>query len=89
MSKAVAKKRKVRRNVTVAIAHIKATFNNTTVTITDTGKGTLPPAPSDGRGIPGMRERTALYGGTLEAGPRPHPEQGWRVRLHLPEETPQ
>ncbi|WP_030864057.1 sensor histidine kinase [Streptomyces sp. NRRL S-37] len=61
-----------------------------TVTITDTGKGTTPPsAPSDGRGIPGMRERTALYGGTLEAGPRPHPEQGWRVRLHLPEETPQ
>ncbi|MFD7690300.1 sensor histidine kinase [Streptomyces sp. NPDC059781] len=60
-----------------------------TVTITDTGKGTPPSTPSDGRGIPGMRERTALYGGTLEAGPRPHPEQGWRVRLHLPEETPQ
>ncbi|OKK07122.1 histidine kinase [Streptomyces sp. CB02400] len=60
-----------------------------TVTITDTGKGTPPSAPSDGRGIPGMRERTALYGGTLEAGPRPRPEQGWRVRLHLPEETPQ
>ncbi|MFI5568666.1 sensor histidine kinase [Streptomyces sp. NPDC051740] len=60
-----------------------------TVTITDTGKGTPPSTPSDGRGIPGMRERTALYGGTLEAGPRPHPEQGWRVRLHLPEESPQ
>ncbi|OSP42004.1 two-component sensor histidine kinase [Streptomyces sp. 13-12-16] len=60
-----------------------------TVTITDTGKGTPPSTPSDGRGIPGMRERTALYGGTLEAGPRPHPEQGWRVRLHLPEEPPQ
>ncbi|MFI2379552.1 sensor histidine kinase [Streptomyces sp. NPDC018964] len=59
------------------------------VTITDTGKGTPSSAPSDGRGIPGMRERTALYGGTLEAGPRPHPEQGWRVHLHLPEETPQ
>ncbi|TWD22607.1 signal transduction histidine kinase [Streptomyces sp. T12] len=60
-----------------------------TVTITDTGKGTPPRNPSDGRGIPGMRERTALYGGTLEAGPRPHPERGWRVRLHLPEEPPQ
>lgn len=60
-----------------------------TVTITDTGNGRPSPAPSDGRGIPGMRERTALYGGTLEAGPRPHPEQGWRVQLHLPEETPQ
>jgi ribosomal protein S11 len=32
---AKSKKRKPRRNVTVGIAHIKATFNNTTVTITD------------------------------------------------------
>ncbi|MFV0135053.1 sensor histidine kinase [Streptomyces sp. HMX87] len=60
-----------------------------TLTITDTGRGGRPVAPTGGRGLPGMRERTALYGGTLEAGPRPLPEQGWRVRLHLPEETPQ
>jgi signal transduction histidine kinase len=60
-----------------------------TVTITDTGQGDLPSSLSDGRGLPGMRERTALYGGTLEAGPHPAPERGWRVRLHLPEETPQ
>lgn len=59
------------------------------VTVTDTGATTHAPVPSDGRGLPGMRERSALYGGTLEAGPRPHPEQGWRVHLHLPEETPQ
>ncbi|MFC4505634.1 MULTISPECIES: hypothetical protein [Streptomyces] len=26
---------------------------------------------------------------STEAGPRPHPERGWRVRLHLPEESPQ
>ncbi|WP_329051605.1 histidine kinase [Streptomyces violaceus] len=60
-----------------------------TVQITDTGNGGGTDPPRDGRGLPGMRERTALYDGTLEAGPRPHPEQGWRVRLHLPEETPQ
>ncbi|MFE0807268.1 sensor histidine kinase [Streptomyces sp. NPDC058794] len=60
-----------------------------TLTITDTGRAARPGAPTDGRGLPGMRERTALYGGTLEAGPRPRPEQGWRVHLHLPEESPQ
>ncbi|MDG9718755.1 sensor histidine kinase [Streptomyces sp. DH24] len=60
-----------------------------TVTVTDTGRGGPPVTASDGRGLPGMRERTALYGGTLEAGPRPAPEQGWRVHLHLPEEPPQ
>ncbi len=32
---AKAKKRKTRRNVSRAVVHIKATFNNTTVTITD------------------------------------------------------
>ena len=32
---AKAKKRKTRRNVSRAIVHVKATFNNTTVTITD------------------------------------------------------
>ncbi|MFI6039795.1 sensor histidine kinase [Streptomyces sp. NPDC051315] len=59
-----------------------------TATVTDTGRGG-PPATDGGRGLPGMRERTSLYGGTLEAGPRPHPERGWRVHLHLPEESPQ
>ncbi|MEU3896502.1 histidine kinase [Streptomyces sp. NPDC045251] len=60
-----------------------------TLTITDTGRDARPAATTDGRGLPGMRERTALYGGTLEAGPRPRPELGWRVHLHLPEESPQ
>ncbi|MET9686825.1 sensor histidine kinase [Streptomyces coeruleorubidus] len=76
-----------------ATAEIELSYEDkgaVTVTITDTGNGCRTDGPSrDGRGLPGMRERTALYGGTLEAGPRPHPEQGWRVRLHLPEETPQ
>ncbi|MCX5558825.1 sensor histidine kinase [Streptomyces sp. NBC_00038] len=57
-----------------------------TVTITDTGRGGTP-STEDGRGLPGMRERTSLYGGTLEAAPGPGPESGWRVHLHLPKES--
>ncbi|HEV8164017.1 MAG TPA: hypothetical protein VGR74_06155, partial [Actinomycetota bacterium] len=39
---------------------------------------------SAGHGIPGMRERVALYGGTLDAGPLPG--GGFRVAAHLPVE---
>ncbi|MHA7134678.1 sensor histidine kinase [Oerskovia turbata] len=35
-----------------------------------------------GRGILGMRERAALLGGHVDAGP--HPDGGWRVRVELP-----
>ncbi len=45
------------------------------------------PAGHSGRGLTGMQERTSLYGGTLEAGPRPLPASGWQVRLHLPKTT--
>ncbi|NBE56483.1 sensor histidine kinase [Streptomyces boluensis] len=54
-----------------------------TVTVTDDGHGHSAPA-TDGRGLTGMRERTALYDGTLEAGPLPRPPGGWQVRMHLP-----
>jgi signal transduction histidine kinase len=35
----------------------------------------------DGGGLRGMRERAAVYGGVLEAGP--HPDGGWQVRTRL------
>lgn len=43
-----------------------------------------PNSPYGGQGIPGMRQRAALYGGTLDAGPLP--SGGWRVHVHLPAE---
>ncbi|WP_329281142.1 sensor histidine kinase [Streptomyces sp. NBC_00691] len=69
---------------TVLLAH---TPQEVRVEITDTGA----PAPASppgqgltGQGLTGMRERAALYDGTLESGPLP--TGGWRVGLRLPRE---
>ena len=56
------RKRKIRRNVTVAIAHIRATFNNTTVTITDTRGDTLCWASAGTCGFKGSRKSTPFAG---------------------------
>src|SRR5262249_8259724 len=53
-----AKKRKVRKNVTRGIAHIKATFNNTTVTITDPNGDVLCWATAGTSGFKGSRKST-------------------------------
>lgn len=60
--KSKAKKKTVRRNVTVAIAHISATFNNTQVTITDTKGDTLCWASSGTSGFKGSRKSTPFAG---------------------------
>lgn len=59
---AAAKKKKTRRNVTVAVAHIKATFNNTTVTVTDTKGDTLCWASAGTCGFKGSRKSTPFAG---------------------------
>ena len=56
------KKKKVRRNVTVAIAHVKATFNNTVVTITDTKGDALCWASAGTCGFKGSRKSTPFAG---------------------------
>ena len=54
--------------------------------VTDTGQGAVRIGPGvslggSGRGLNGMRERAAAYGGRLDAGPGP--DGGWRVHLCL------
>jgi signal transduction histidine kinase len=50
--------------------------------VTDSGaRAGLSALPGDGRGLRGMRERAAAYGGELDAGPGP--DGGWRVHLSL------
>lgn len=61
---------------------LSRTPESITAEITDTGTPTAP--RPGGRGITGMRERTALYAGTLDVGPLPAPDSGWRVHLYLP-----
>ncbi|WP_433401045.1 sensor histidine kinase [Streptomyces sp. CA-146814] len=74
-------------SATVALTH---TPTHIEATITDSGAGTpRDVTPTLGQGIMGMRERAALYNGTIEAGPLPD-HGGWRVHLRLPlEDRPQ
>jgi signal transduction histidine kinase len=55
------------------------------ITVTDDGDpasyGPRKP-PGAGRGLIGLRERLGLYGGELDAGPRPG--GGWRVQAIIP-----
>lgn len=63
MAKNVAnKRRRTRRNVTVATAHIQATFNNTTVTITDNKGDTLCWASAGTCGFKGSKKSTPFAG---------------------------
>lgn len=56
------KRRKTRRNVTVGVAHVRATFNNTTVTITDTKGDTLCWASAGTASFKGSRKSTPFAG---------------------------
>jgi small subunit ribosomal protein S11 len=51
-------RRKVRRNVVKAVAHIKATFNNTLITITDLDGNTICSGSAGCVGFKGSRKST-------------------------------
>jgi signal transduction histidine kinase len=72
-------------------AHVRITVDYTSdavdVDVTDTGgTPTTSLAAGNGRGLIGLRERLAVYGGTLHAGARP--TGGYRVRATIPLDQP-
>jgi signal transduction histidine kinase len=84
--------RLIQEALTNAIKHAGATSAEVVVRygdgavellVADDGRGLSDgAAESGGHGLVGMRERVAVYGGELEAGPRP--EGGYSLRARLP-----
>ena len=58
MAKPVKTKKKIKRVVTDAVAHVQASFNNTIVTITDRQGNALSWATAGGAGFRGSRQST-------------------------------
>ena len=82
--------RLVQEGLTNALKHAGATRAEVLVhygdgqielTVSDDGRG-VGSGDGGGHGLVGMRERISVYGGELDAGPRP--EGGYRLRARLP-----
>ena len=58
VGKKIVKKRRERKNVEAGAAHIRSTFNNTIVTITDTKGNAISWATAGGMGFKGSRKST-------------------------------
>tara|TARA_E500000178_G_C17003747_1_gene747063 strand:- start:222 stop:605 length:384 start_codon:yes stop_codon:yes gene_type:complete len=52
------KKKKVKKNIPVGVAHVNATFNNTIITITDTKGNTIAWSSAGAEGFKGSRKST-------------------------------
>jgi signal transduction histidine kinase len=72
-----------RKHAGPARAQVALSYKGEVLELEVTDDGRAAPGGGDGgHGLIGMRERVALYGGTLEAGPRP--AGGYAVRARLP-----
>lgn len=69
-------------DATELVVRVAAERHTIRVSVRDNGRRTG--RGRDGYGLTGLRERAALLGGTLQAGPGPGAEQGWHVEAELP-----
>jgi signal transduction histidine kinase len=67
-----------------ANVRVQRSGDDLTIDVTDDGAAATPARP--GHGLLGMHERVALFGGSLDAGPRT--EGGWAVHATLPVAAP-
>ncbi|MGA7204358.1 MAG: histidine kinase [Specibacter sp.] len=65
------------RTATAVVVCVEFSAQAIMISVTDDGQHEGIPADDTGRGIVGMRERVALYGGTMQAGPLAG--RGWSV----------
>jgi signal transduction histidine kinase len=65
-----------------ATVRIEYRAHDLIIDVSNVGRHAGHSADGGGRGLIGLRERIAIYGGSLEAGPRPG--GGWRVRATIP-----
>ena len=64
------------------VVRISGRLEQLVITVSDDGSATSGRGAEPGRGLLGLRERVALYGGAVDAGPRPG--GGWRLRATIP-----
>ena len=65
-----------------ATVDVRYTGAGVSVEVVDDGQGSAAPAAPGGHGLVGMRERVAVHGGSLDAGPGP--SGGFRVAARFP-----
>jgi signal transduction histidine kinase len=65
-----------------SVVRLSSRLGELVITVSDSGTGRGSGSGDPGRGLLGLRERLALYGGSVDAGPRPG--GGWRLRARVP-----
>ena len=88
MAKKVRTKKKVKKSISTGVVHIQSTFNNTIVTITDSGGNVLAWSSAGVQGFKGSRKSTPFAAqNTVEEASRKAMEHGLRtveIRINGP-----